>query len=280
MPERHELEATFVANLPVLERILAVVQRRHGLRGEQGEEFASWVKLRLVEDDYAVFGKFRGDSSLATYLTVVVTMLLRDYRVAHWGRWRASAEARRRGPLAVRLETLVHRDHFTLEEAAQLLRTAGETTGSDRELASLLAALPARLPLRPVSAGAQLLVDAPAANSADDLVAASELDDEQREATNVLDSALDRLPVEERVILRMRYWEGASVADVARALNLAQKPLYRRIERALSTLRAELERQGVSAQRVRALLADADTPGDITVTGPSNRWARPWRLIR
>src|SRR5947208_3040379 len=39
------------------------------------EDFASWVKLRLIDGDYAVIRKFQGRCSPATYLTVVIRRL-------------------------------------------------------------------------------------------------------------------------------------------------------------------------------------------------------------
>src|SRR5919109_1132038 len=99
MPDRQALEALFLRNLGWIERALASVCRRYGVSRDDAEDFASWAKLKLVEDDYAVLGKFRDESSITTYLTVVIAMLFRDYRVQRWGRWRPSADARRRGPV-------------------------------------------------------------------------------------------------------------------------------------------------------------------------------------
>jgi RNA polymerase sigma factor for flagellar operon FliA len=156
----------------------------------------------------------------------------------------------------VRLETLVYRDGYRLDQAAQLMHTAGETTLTDRELGTLLSELPARTSPRPVDVGAEPLDGAPASTRADDLVLAGE-STEHREATDrALAQALQRLAAEDRVVLRMRYWEGLSVADVARALAIPQKPLYRRIERALAQLRTYLERAGVSRDDARALLSE------------------------
>jgi RNA polymerase sigma factor for flagellar operon FliA len=62
----------------------------------------------------------------------------------------------------------------------------------------------------------------------------------------VLSQALSRLEAADRLIVRMRYWQDMSIADIARALGLPQKPLYRRIERALAAVRRHLERAGVS----------------------------------
>jgi len=246
------LEPLFVSQLGWIERTAAAVCRRHGLAREDTEDFASWAKLKLIENDYAVFRKFRGESSITTYLAVVIAMLFRDYRTNRWGRWRPSAAARRCGSLAVRLETLVYRDQLRLEQAGEVLRTAGQTDLPDRELARLLGELPARRSLRPMQVGSDPLADAPAADRADDLVA----QDEVETGKNVISAVLERLPAEDRLMLRMHFWEGLSVAQIARGLGLPQKPLYRRIDRALAELRSYLEESGVSGDRARAVLED------------------------
>ena len=45
--------------------------RSASLRPEDSEDLAAEVLLRIVANDYAVFRQFRGQSSLATYLTVI-----------------------------------------------------------------------------------------------------------------------------------------------------------------------------------------------------------------
>lgn len=255
--ERQDAEASFVENLGLIERAIAALCRRHGLHGDDADEFASWTRLKLVENDYAVLRKFRGESSIATYLTVVIAMLFREYRVQRWGRWRPSAEARRRGELAVRLETLVYRDGLPLIQTAESLRSAGYTTLSDRELAALLAELPPRLPLRPVESGPELLVENAGPASAEERVLAEEAERERGAVNDALSHALGGLPPEDRLIVRMRFMENISVANIARGLALPQKPLYRRIERALAELRKSLEAAGISRQQVQTLLDDS-----------------------
>lgn len=256
MPTRQDLEALFLRHLTWIDRIVASLCRRNSLAGADAEDFASWTRMKLVEDDYAVLGKFRGESALTTYLTVVISMLYREYRVSRWGRWRPSAAARRHGPLAVRLETLVHRDGYRLEQAAELLQTSGEAQASQGELARLLAQFPHRDALRPVEVGADLLEETPAPAAADDLAVRRETAAQRERLDRALAHAMEQLPAEDRVILRMRYWEGLSVADVARGLDLPQKPLYRRIDRALAQLRAELTAAGISREEVGSLIGD------------------------
>jgi RNA polymerase sigma factor (sigma-70 family) len=256
MPDRATFEAQFLAYLPWMRRVTAALCRRHGLRGADVEDCTSWVLLRLLANDYAVLQKFRGESSVRTYLTVVLATLHKEYRVQQWGRWRSSAEARRRGPIAVRLEALVYRDRYSLAQAIQILRLTADATAadlSDRELAILFAALPTRS----ARGECELLDEVPDARDAthpEEALLAAEARDEQATVACAIAEALTLLVPEDREILRMRFWDGMTVAEIARALRLPQKPLYRRLPRILQVLRRALEARGVSRQGVRALL--------------------------
>jgi RNA polymerase sigma factor for flagellar operon FliA len=252
--DRPAVERLFLEQLPAIERVIGALCRRHGLTADDAEEFGSVARLKLIEDDFAVMRKFRGEASLPTYLTVVIARLLQEHRIARWGRWRPSAESRRRGNVAVLLETMVRRDGLRFDEAAERLRTSGETALSDRELAVLLAALPHRAPLRPVEVASESAHDAPAAEQADDFIERDHIAREQRDVQDALQAALAELNPEEQVIVRMRFWEGLSVADAARALGHEQKPLYRRLERALEQMRSHLEQRGLSRGDVVTLL--------------------------
>ena len=83
-------ERTFLDNLVTIDRVIAVITRRHSLSAAEAEEFASWARARLIDGNYAVLRKFGGRSSLATYLSVVIGNLFLDYRNSIWGRWRPS----------------------------------------------------------------------------------------------------------------------------------------------------------------------------------------------
>lgn len=257
MADRTPLEATFVQNLAVIDRIAAAMARRQGLTGDEAADLSSWIKLKLVENDYTAFQKFRGESSISTYLTVVIAMLARDYRVQRLGRWRPSAAARRKGSVAIRLEALVHRQGYHLRQAAELLRTSGETQLTDRELAGMLAQLPAREPLRPVEVGATPLASVATVGGADARIDAEGREREQDRARAALDRIMSELPTEDRLILRMHFWEGLSVADIARGLRLEQKPLYRRFERLLASLRERLTQAGVTRELIGELINDS-----------------------
>ena len=100
---------------------------------------------------------------------------------------------------------------------------------------------------------ARLTVDAVEGAGADALVAAAEADGERRRLAAALADALAALSPDDQRLLRMHFWDGLTVAEAARRLGVPQKPLYRRIERALVTLRDRLEADGVSRGALAAV---------------------------
>ena len=242
MPHSNEHEALFLQHLPFIDRAAAGAAQVVGLRGDDVEEFVSWAREQLWEDDYALVRKWRGQSKFTTYLATVIMNLGREYRVKLWGRWRPSAAALRLGSLAVRLETLVYRDGWQVAEAAELVRSRGETSLSTREIADLVAKIPPRV-RRP---RIQRVDESDMRNDADVRVGESE-DDAERKAIHVaLTSALSELEPAAQVVVKMHFLEGRSLADVARALCLQQKPLYRVKDAALRSLRDRLAHAGIT----------------------------------
>src|SRR5438874_7414588 len=142
-----DARALLEANLDLIERVIRFTARRQRLDESESEEFASIVKLKLVENDYAIIRKFEGRSHLATFVTIVVQRMLLDYRIHHWGKWHASAEAKRVGGPAVELEQLLHRDGRSLDEALAILRRNDESLTIE-SLRAIASRFPARKPRR------------------------------------------------------------------------------------------------------------------------------------
>jgi RNA polymerase sigma factor for flagellar operon FliA len=252
---RPELEALFLKHLDVIDRILSAVARRHALDSDDSEDLCAWAKARIIESEYAVLAKWRGESSLATYLTVVLATLSREYMGRERGRWRPSAAAKRHGAVGIKLEALVVRNGLPLSVAGQMMRSAGDTTLSDAELARIAAQFPPRTARQAVR-DATAVESFPAREAADHRVDEAERQERETFVRNALEEALKTLSPEDALIVRLHFVEGLSVADVARSLALPQKPLYRRLERLLTTLRRELERRGVTREELRGMGGD------------------------
>ena len=232
-------EQVFLANLPTIDALVQMVSRQQRMSWAEAEEFASIVRLRLIENDYAILRKFRGGSTLRTYLTVVIARQALDYRDACWGRWRPSRAARRLGRTAVTLEKLIVRDGFTLDEAWRAVLDAA----GDQDLQPLRAFAER---LRPRVRRHWVSID--------------DIDECQRRSVDpelelmrdpriaeALARALQTLSPGDSRLLRLRFAEGLSISTIARREGLDQASLYRRVATLLRRLRRELESHGIAA---------------------------------
>lgn len=253
-------ESQFLELLPTIDRIAGSLARARRLTGADADDFVSVVRARFVETDYAALRQHRGEASVGTYLTVVITRWLQDQIVARDGRWRPTAAAVRAGPVAILMERLITRMGSSVDEAVAQLMTEGGHGYSERELRALARQLPPRPPMRPrlvseldardVHSGARELADS-------GLTSQDNLSAEER-FSSALKDALAALEEEDRMLVTMRFLDGHTVAQIARALRIEQKPLYRRLDRLMVTLRRTLEADGITAEDAGELLSRAD----------------------
>lgn len=238
-------EPTFTptdADLSTLDQVIACVTRARRMPVEDAEDFRQFLHLRLIERDYYVFRQFAGRSTLRTYLTVVVSRLLLDWRNQHMGKWRRSMQASRLGAHAETLERLIYRDACTHDEAIETVMRQSSSGPTRQELESLVAQLNGRAPRRFVSDNVLQFMSLP---FVDPVVE----DEEQREQAlrmRALAGALQRLPAEDRRLIKERFHHARTVQALAKQIGADPKALYRRFERILRTLRDALGPHGGS----------------------------------
>lgn len=266
---------TYEANHQLIDRISHRTARQHLLSTDDASEFRSFVWERLLAAD--PLARFGQRCSLSTFLTVVIRNYCRDFRNQRWGKWRPSAAARRLGAVALRLESLIARDGHTFEEAVQIIQTNDRTEIGRPDLEAIHRRLPMRSRLRFVTD--ELLVDAPVASADAD----APLERERQLAMaarlrRALGSALELLDAEDRVIIKLLFEEGLTVAQVAQAMHLPQKPLYRRRDDLLRRLKTHLQESGIAAEYVDAAIggfdADAEANGSPEPSTASTRAVR------
>ena len=245
-----DAEEFYRQHLTAIGQIALSVCRRGGVDDHDAEDFASDIRLKLCDDNYAVIRKFQGKSSFTTYLTVVINKSFLDHRRKMWGKWTPSSQAKRLGAPGILLEQLVYRDGCTFDAACRTLEQKHGIT-DQQQLRRILAQLPRRSPRR--FEGADGLDTVPASEGADTQLIAEERDDHLAAAEQALRAALTKLGDEDRAIMRLLYYEGLSVADVARGLHIEQKRLYPRIKLLLSSLRKTLKSRGISADILEEL---------------------------
>lgn len=250
-PEAHEL---LTSNLAVIERAVGFASRRYRLDPNDAEEFASVVHFKFVENDYAILRAFEARSSFATYISIVIQRLALDYCIHVWGKWHASAEAKRLGSLAIELEQLLHRDGRTVDEALVIL--APKHDGITRaSLQAIAGRLPDRAPRHRdvgIEKAESVAVTRPA--EVEEPLFANDRRRASEKLSAIMSAVIGRLPEDERLILQLRFEGGMTVPQIARALGLEQKVTYRRIERRMRDIRTELERSGIAWRDVLDLI--------------------------
>jgi RNA polymerase sigma factor for flagellar operon FliA len=279
-PARVTDESLFLENLPVIDHVTTQICRRHRLSAAETDEFRSDVRMHFLERDCDVLKQFEGRSSLPTYLTVVIQRLFLDRRNRLWGKWRPSAEARRLGPTAILLERLVTRDGWSAEQALEILRT-NHGVAIDDTLRALCDKMTRKAPSRQF-VGPDEADDMPPSNlQADANVLRAEQDFLAKRVQTALDRARQALGPDERLILKMRFEDGMTVSNIARALHLDQKRLYRTLDGILSRLGESLIRDGVSKEDVGALFASLAPGTDReTVDERAVAYAAPMETAR
>lgn len=266
-------------HLELIDRVVQYIARKHHLQATDAEEFSSIVRYKLIDRDFAILRKFQGRSNLATYLTTVIERLYLDFCIQRWGKWRPSAAARRLGAVATLLEQLIVRDGLTFEEAVGTLQTNHGVTESREQLHGLLVQLPMRVSRR--TSGEEELALVPAHGSdADISVDHSEDSQVVDRVEAALARAIDALPPQDQLIIRLRFLDNLPVAQIGRALAIDFKVLYRRLEQIMKALRAQLQQEGIDHTHIERIvghpaLTVADVLPPVTQTSSENGGLRP-----
>jgi RNA polymerase sigma factor for flagellar operon FliA len=263
-------EKLFIEQLGTIDRAIRFACHRYALRDEEAEDFASVVKLKLIEDDYAVIRKHSPCYSFAAHIAVVVQRLLLDYRVTQWGKWHASAEAKRFGEPAITIETMMHRDGRTLDEIVPvLLRRWPDLTRV--RIDAISRALPQRM-RRPRAVEIDLAAETIGDDDLSVHEAAFEADRNQlsQRIATIVRETMNGLDEHDRLVFRLRFEGAMSIAEIARTLCVEQKPLYRQLQRALARIRARLENAGISVEDANDVLSTRGIDLDFGFGGGAN----------
>lgn len=243
--------ALLETHLSLIQRKLYRLSWRSGLPACDAEEFRSWALFRLVSDNYRILGRWQGRSSFSTFLTVVLVNLMRDYRTHVWGKWRPCAASRRGGKEYVLLEQLLVRDGLTEGEAVERLCTQHGISLAPAELERMASALPRRHERRRV--GEEELSKIPIDGQVE-----SRLEEEERaRAANRLQELLvpllQSLPAEDRLLLKLHFFDGLSMAAISRLLRRPQRELYSARDRCLKKIRRALTEAGMGVDQSREI---------------------------
>ena len=274
-----EFHSLLVQHLGHIDRVVGGVARRHQLSAPDTEELTSVVRYKLIDKDFAILKKFQGRSSITTYLTVVVERLCLDFFNEQWGKWRPSSAAVKIGRVGIHLEQLIARDGLTFDEAVNTLQINHGVSETREDLLGIYVQLPIRT-VRRLAGEEELALVASRGGASDP---AFELPEEYALAVRietVLTEAIARLPHRDRMVVKLHYLDGHSVASIARHLKVEARPLYNHLEDTKRQLNAELRKAGIDESQVNRVVGHpAVTLGRMFNEGdelpPENHRMRP-----
>lgn len=240
--------ALLETHFDLIQRKLHYLSWRSGLPDSEAEELRSWALFKLVDDDYRILGRWEGRSTFPTFLTVVLENLMRDYRIHVWGKWRPSAAARRGGKAGVILDRLLTRDGISEAEAIERLRIEHGVSLSTDQAARLTAALPRRRERRSVSD--KELLEIPTDGHVEIRIEEREREHTVDRLHELLAPLLRSLPAEDRLLLKLHFFEGLSMAAIAPILDRPQRELYPARDRCIMKIRRSLNEAGMGRDQI------------------------------
>ncbi|MEO8677903.1 MAG: sigma-70 family RNA polymerase sigma factor [Vicinamibacterales bacterium] len=247
-----DYERLFLRHLDLIDQIVRTTGRRRHLSPAEQEDLSGFVRLRLIENNYAALRKFQNRSTFWTYLASVIERLSMDFCIERWGRWRPSAMAERLGPDAVLLERLVHRDSHSFEEALELAHNQHHVSLSESQLRKLWETLPVRT--RQTRVPEEAAAEVASSDTAEVNVEEAAHREELRRIERILTEAIARCTDHERMLLALRFDQGLKIAEIAAAIGGSPPTLHRHLAKVLGDLRAALQSAGVNAGDMSRLL--------------------------
>ncbi|HWI17286.1 MAG TPA: sigma-70 family RNA polymerase sigma factor [Vicinamibacterales bacterium] len=265
-------------HLDLIAQIVRTTGRRRHLSAPEREDFASFVHLRLIEDDYAILRKFQNRSTLWTYLAMVIERLSLDFCAEKWGRWRPSAMAERLGAIAVNLERLVTRDNHTVDEAIEILRTNHEVSLSHAELRGIWEQLPTRT--RTTSVGEEAAAAVSSDDSSDTTIEEAARRTRIERLQRALQSAFDQIPAQDRVLIALRFDQDMSMVEIAKLTGSSVPTLHRRLDKSVKQLRLALSQAGFDPRDVVNLIGHHSIALSPLLRAEVERFLGPVRLSK
>lgn len=273
-----DYERLLLDHLDLIDQIVRTTGRRRHLSATERDDFASFVRLKLVDDDYAILRKFQNRSTLWTYLAAVIERMSLDFCAEKWGRWRPSAMAERLGEVAVVLERLVTRDGHTVEEAIEIVQMHHGAAVTAGDLRKMWEQLPARQ--RTTEVGEEAAIGIRAQEVSDATVEDAERKKNVERLQRALQHAFEQIASQDRVLIALRFDQDMPIAEISKLMGSSVPTLHRRLDKSVKQLRSSLSQAGVNPRDVAALIGHPSIALSPLLRAEVERFLGPVRLSK
>lgn len=227
-------------------------------------ELSNQVLDILRQDNFRVLREFKGNAQLTTYLTAIISRRAVDMIRKKLGRGREKERAKDLGNIGLLLFQRVVKDGHPLRDVYDELRADGNFPGALEELEAMLRKIKGKNPggHQPGPAngnnGNSVVKNGTSINEEEYVIPDTKSDPQallmekqrQQEIHRVIREMIAPLSGEERLLLRMRFpvhedEKPGSVEQIANALGVTPKAVYKRITRLMKKCRQQLDSRGI-----------------------------------
>ena len=250
-------------NIKHIEETIRSIYIRHAMDDEEAEEFAAYVKYRLVEDDYKIIRKFKGISHIKTYLYTVINRIFLDEKRKQKGRWRPSKKAQNIGEPAVKLEELIYKYNHTFDEAYEVLKTNYKLTLDKNEAYEMALKLKRKRAKDIKIEAEESLINIPSKGlRPDEALHKKKLIEIQGQIETTVDAMRQKLSAEERLILKMRFGDNFKVSEIAKVLMRNRNDIDKSIKSILREFKEGILRKGININDVMDVIRFIENDGE------------------
>ncbi len=246
-------------NIELIRKIVRRICQRSALQESDIEDVTSHTFERFIKNDYNIIRESRGESLSQSYLVLVITNIYKDYLRQKSGRWRSSTRAEELGDLAMRLEELLYRYHYSFEEALEIVRTEHKNSNQqppDRyDAEELVVQLKTRSRSRTFTPGDPHLLNL-ASTSPDytDSFRLKELKPLKKKLDGIIEQFKSRLNQEEKLVFKLHFSDGHGITTISRTLGKNRHTIGKIINNKLKAFRKEILDQGFNRSEINEIL--------------------------
>lgn len=246
-------ERFYESNIRHIDEVVKIVCWRHNITSEDVQDFSQHVHLMLIENNYRRIRAYRGDVNdhalFKGYLRTVIARISLDRLRNKLGKWHPSPEAIKLGKIAEHLEKLVNRNKYSIEEAYHKLPNSLRILISLDDAHTLYDKLPIRQS-RPQEVDDP---EEPVNRESDPKPNPEELV-KKKQIIELICLMLQSLTPDDRLLLKMHFYDDLKISVIARQLSKDNQQLYRRMNVILQKFREKLLQSGFKESDVRDLM--------------------------
>lgn len=229
------------------------------------EELISEVFVRFTKNNYKIICDFGKDVLPTSYIAIIIKNIINDWFRIKCGRWRSSTLARNLGELAIRVEELMYKYQFTLNEVEEIIQTeyrnTNQTAPSRKDLEIIASRLKERLKSVTFNSD-ECQFDSLAAISSDitDAISQDDLIQKKIEINELIQGVKAKLDENAQLVFNLYFIENHKLSSISKLMGKNRYEVKQIIDKNLELFRQAILEAGFEKSEIFELLNYESAP--------------------